>query len=137
MIKDVILTVKGFNTTISAHFKQEMFLSWATDQNCINHDLFCFQTSEFRHSHSLDQYYNLNQQGVEHTKLANESVRIMSSSSPNFVFSNTLCSATWNMIPSMCLFCLFVFIVAILQLKVAKRQFLEKLSLEPCMDALS
>ena len=27
------------NITISAHFQQEMFLSWAIDQNHIKHDL--------------------------------------------------------------------------------------------------
>ena len=29
VIKDAIHNVEGFNTTISAPFKQEMFLSWA------------------------------------------------------------------------------------------------------------
>ena len=70
-IKDVIHTIKGFNTTILAHFKQEMFLSWAIDRNCFKHDLllglnnfvvncFSFQKSEFFHSHSLNCYYMYN-----------------------------------------------------------------------------
>lgn len=39
VIKDVIHTIKGFNTTILAHFKWEMYLSWAIDRNLIKHDL--------------------------------------------------------------------------------------------------
>ena len=39
VIKDVIPNIKGFNTTNSTHFNQEMFLSWAIDQNRIKHDL--------------------------------------------------------------------------------------------------
>ena len=39
VIKDVIHTIEDFNNTISAHFKQEMFLSWAIDRNHIKHDL--------------------------------------------------------------------------------------------------
>ena len=69
-IKDVIHTIKGFDTTISAHFKQEMFLSWAIDRNCIKHDLllglsnfevncFSFQKSEFLHSHNCYYMHNL------------------------------------------------------------------------------
>ena len=33
-IKDVIHSIKGFDTTILAHFKQEMFLSWAINMIC-------------------------------------------------------------------------------------------------------
>ena len=58
VIKDVIHTIEDFNNTISAHFKQEMFLSWAIDGNHNKHDLllsltnfvvncFSFQKSEF------------------------------------------------------------------------------------------
>ena len=57
--------------TISAHFQQEMFLSWAIDRNHIKHDLllslsnfevnyFSFQKSEFLRSPSLDCYYMYN-----------------------------------------------------------------------------
>ena len=72
VIKNVIPNIKGFNIPISAHFKQEMFLSETTNQNRIKHGFllhvgltnfvvnhFCFQTSEFLHSHSLDHYHNL------------------------------------------------------------------------------
>ena len=38
VIKDVIHTIEDFKNTISAHFKQEMFLSWAIDRNHIKHD---------------------------------------------------------------------------------------------------
>ena len=73
VIKDVIHTNEdfNFNNTFSANWKQEMFLSWAIDRNCIKHDLllglsnfvvncFSIQKSEFLHSHSLDYYYMYN-----------------------------------------------------------------------------
>ena len=136
MTKDIFPNMKGFNTTISAQFKQEMFLSWTSDQNCIKHDLlpglskfivncFCIQTSVPSFSLPWPLLQSLNQQRSEHPKLANESVATMLSCSPN-----TLCRATWNMLPLMwvCLFHSDHFVI---------EGFFEKLSLEPCMDVLS
>ena len=65
--------------------------------------------------------------------LTNEPFAIMSSGPPN-----TLRNSTWNMLPLMWVFGLFVCVIAtILRLKVTKRWFLQKLSLKPCMDVLS
>ena len=76
VIKYVIHTKTFISNTISAHFKQELFLSWAIDRNHIKHDLlwslsnfvvycFSFQKSEFLRSHSLDCYYMYNLLTIE------------------------------------------------------------------------
>ena len=97
VLKAAIHNIKGFHTIISAHFKQEMFLSWAIDQNHIKHDLLLglctfvvnhafllpeIIVSPFSHSSPLSRF-----------KLANENTVIASFSS-----LNSLCSAKWNIL---------------------------------------
>ena len=132
VIKDVTPNIKGFNTTISAHFKQEMFFSWALDQNCINHYLllglsnflvnhFCLQTSEFLLSHSLDHYNN---------RLISKEVNIPSRQMKELQSCHLAHQISYVVIPYVvqheicslrCEFFLFVcFIAAISRMKVAK-----------------
>ena len=100
MIQEVIYIMGHFNTNISAHFKWEMLIGWAIDQNCIKLDFIanclCFQISYILHSLSLSwlSFQSFNWHGSKSSKLANESIAIpLSWSLP---MSRTW---TWNFIP--------------------------------------
>ena len=141
VIKDAIHNIKGFHTTISAHFKQEMFFSWAIDQNHIKHDFllglcnfvvnhFCFH-SPFSHSSPLSRF-----------KLANENTMTVL-----FGSLNNLCSAKWNILPLILVFFKvtgrqrmrpsFVLWQPFYNWPSLQGKFMKKLSLKPCMDVLS